>query len=191
MPASIDLSTVVRIGEEYHLRLGRWSDLGQHMRGLHDLALDYEDPTVVELGVREGASTIAFLDALTSVGGHLYSIDIDHPKVPIWWADTGLWTFLIGDDVSPAVIAEIPERIDILFIDSSHYYQQTIDELDAYAYRVRPGGLILLHDTELSVPPGWTGDPFPVRRALETWCPVNGFEWTNRPGDSGLGMIRP
>jgi cephalosporin hydroxylase len=78
-----------------------------------------------------------------------------------------------------------------VFIDTSHHYRHTLDELRAYQHLVKSGGLILLHDTELEQPEGAPADdgPFPVKRAVEEFTAETGFAWTNDPRCWGLATI--
>ena len=81
---------------------------------------------------------------------------------------------------------------DLLFIDTSHQYRHTLDELTVYGPRVKPGGVILLHDTDLEVAPGSVSDEdknFPVRRAVVEWCDKVGLVPSFREGWHGLGVI--
>ncbi len=73
-------------------------------------------------------------------------------------------------------------------IDTSHLYEQTVKELSLYRWKVRPGGKIVLHDTELERPYGSTVK-FPVKRAVEEFCRDECLTWTNRANNNGLGTI--
>ena len=64
------------------------------------------------------------------------------------WANCKRWTFIHGSDMDPDIYAKLPPEVDVLFIDTSHEYQHTLDELDAYVPRVVKGGVVLLHDTQ-------------------------------------------
>jgi cephalosporin hydroxylase len=185
-----DLTHAVRIRTAYEEWRQQWTDLGAHLPRLYDFTTAYAEPIVIELGVRDGVSTMAFLRGVSEVGGHVHSADTRHPQVPIWLADTGLWTFHVGDDLSVPILDALPERADIVFIDTSHYYDHTLAELRTYVPRVKRGGLVLCHDTELEVPPDWPGIHYPVRNALDHFCAETGRTWVNIPGDSGLGVIR-
>jgi len=52
--------------------------------------------------------------------------------------------------------------------------------------------VIVCHDTELARPEGApTQDrPYPVKRAIEQFCDINRFEWTNIPYCWGLGIVK-
>jgi hypothetical protein len=132
-------------------------------------------------------------------GGHVWSVDIDPcDKDPAGmgpWASCPWWTFTRGDDLHPAILAALPSRIDLLFCDTSHLYQETLEECRAYLPRMAPGGTALFHDTNLIA---WdaaagrhTASPVPpVRQALDEYCAATGLSWHELPGDYGMGVIR-
>jgi len=176
---------------EYEDRLIPWSDLQGHMPFLRETAEGYDKPTIIEFGVRSGQSTSCFLAAIAKCGGEIWSIDVDPAQVPAHWHDLPHWHFLQADDVSPEAQAWLPAEVDVLFIDTDHSYWQTMAELRLYVPRVRPGGVVLLHDTEW-LPPGHATD-FPtgtVTEALNAYCEEAGLSWVNRTGSYGLGIIR-
>jgi predicted O-methyltransferase YrrM len=173
---------------------GAYSDIRGHLDYLCERARGCE--FICELGVRGGNSTIALLAAievtpLADAGG-LWSVDIMPPQVPFAWRKLPFWRFLQADDLSQEARKFVPDQLDLLFIDTSHDQDHTLAELAAYGPRIRPGGVILCHDTcwapgdiELRTPTG------PVARALDVWCqaqPVP-IHWSNRPGSFGLGVI--
>jgi predicted O-methyltransferase YrrM len=180
---------------EYRQRRTRWSDVQGHLQTLYESVCRHPKARVLELGTREGYSTAALLAAAEMVDGHVWSVDLGAPSVPAWWGETGRWTLTVGDDLDPAVADAQPAELDVLFIDTSHTYDQTLDELRLYVPRVRPGGRVLLHDTELDGPdrgyirPGGTDVPFPVARALDDFCAGVGLAWENHTGSYGLGVI--
>jgi predicted O-methyltransferase YrrM len=182
---------VADLQSEYRGRLRIDSDIRDHLPFLYDTTCRYPIARVLELGTRWGTSTAAFLAAADLVDGHVWSVDIGPVKAPDWWEATGRWTLTLGDDMHPAVRAAQPEQVDVLFIDTSHAYQHTLDELRIYVPRVASGGTVLLHDTELECPEDRDPDdpPFPVARALDTFCEETGMQWSNRDGCWGLGVI--
>jgi hypothetical protein len=98
----------------------------------------------------------------------------------------GPWTFILGDSADQAVIDRTPGEVDVLFIDSSHTYAQTRQELEKYVPRVRPGGMVLLHDTTWRFtdrPDAEVGD------ALNDTLPRLGLSWRELGGENGLGLI--
>jgi len=140
---------------------------------------------ILELGVRKGNSTISFLAALESDrAGGLWSLDIATPEVPDSWYESDRWQFLKAHDLSSRATDFAPPELDILFVDSEHDFGSAKAELDLYVPRVRPGGVVLCHDTdepELSGP----------GQALTAYCEEHpGLSWTNRYGCHGMGVMR-
>lgn len=182
------------------------SDINEHLPTFVAAVQELEATKVIELGVRYGVSTIAWLYALED-RGHLWSVDCSFP-VPAPGSDVNLldsqgplgvvpwWTFVLGYDNWPVVLDALPEKdVDIVFIDTQHTYKQTLLELELYYPRVRSGGRIYLHDTALEAT-GNATEPepaFPVRCAIEEFCRQVGgrrkLEWTNVDHNSGLGTI--
>ncbi len=138
------------------------SDIKGHLEYLYNTVIQLSAQVILELGVRSGESTKAFLEACKETGGKLISIDIvDCSQVS---ADKH-WQFIQSDDL------DIPwdKDIDILFIDTSHTYEQTLAELKKFAPYVKKGGKIILHDTVV----------YPdVLKALEDYCGVD--QWRGR-----------
>ncbi len=168
----------------YQDRLYRWSDIQEYMPFLHEMA--GEHPRILELGTRSGNSTIAFLAAIEKVGGHLVSVDIDPcPLIP----DHPQRTFIQGDDMSQEVWDKLP--FHLVFIDTSHYYQHTLDECRRFVPMI--SGIALFHDTRLFPHPHeyeWHEDIPPVRKALDDYCAETGLSWEEIPGEYGMGCIR-
>ena len=175
------------IPELYEQRYTDASDINEHLPIFVGMCEQLDAKKVIELGVRHGVSTVGWLYGLERSDGHLWSVDQT--------AGPGLqgprWTFIQGDDCSPEVLAQLPELVDVVFIDTSHRYTHTMQELALYAPRVRSGGRIVLHDTEVEHPDeAPDGEcPFPVKRAVELFCVANGFQWSNRENNNGLATI--
>lgn len=162
------------------------SDINEHLPEFVAICNELRATKVIELGTRGGVSTVAWLHAMELNDGHLWSVDIS----PAPQLDSDRWTFLRGDDRSQVILDLLPAQVDVVFIDTSHEFEHTATELDLYAPRVRPGGRIVLHDTEVEqpdfVPPGV---PFPVKVAVGEFCAARGWQWTNRTYNNGLGII--
>lgn len=178
------------IYEGFQQRLAEWSDIQGHLQFLHDVVTEERARRVVELGVRDGNSTSAFLSGLEQKrhgDAHLWSVDIVPINAPAAWWRSGLWTFIFDNDLK--VRDYVPEDIDILFIDTSHHYDHTLAELRLYGPRSKT---ILLHDVDLERPHGAPrGDPpFPVRAAINAWLQETTRKVEFREGSYGLGVIR-
>ncbi len=194
---------------DYKLRLTVWSDIQEQAHLIRDAVRQYWRPVIAELGTRTGESTSMLLAAASACGGHVHSVDIGPVRPSNWWEQTGRWDFLSADDMSDMAAQFIPDKLDVLFIDTSHTYEHTLAELRQYAPRVRPGGTILMHDPELrNNDPimGWewvqnapNAPEFPVAAAIDKYCAEANLTWerqVDRPAPApgrpfyGLGTIR-
>jgi predicted O-methyltransferase YrrM len=179
------MAVAVSFHDEYLDRLDAPSDVQYCMPWMRGAALRYSQTRVLELGVRSGNSTCAFLAGVERSRGHVWSVDTMAPGVPEHWAESGLWSFICGDDLA----VPLPEGgFDIVFIDTSHSYAHTLAELHRFVPLVREGGTVLLHDTLLEHVDG-DPQPFPVAHALGTFCRETGREWTEHGGTYGFGEI--
>lgn len=179
------------ITAEYQARAAQFHDITEQMPLLYNAAC-LQDARVIELGVRTGNSTAAFLAAAAAWDGEVWSVDVAEPQVPESWRSLACWHLLVADDRTKEAISFCPDDADVLFIDTSHSYEHTLAELRLYVPKVRPGGTVLLHDTKTEgtrfYPLGWPG----VSRALNDWSAETGVSWRHVPGgpDSpGLGII--
>jgi predicted O-methyltransferase YrrM len=170
--------------ERYEVFCSQPGDIFLHLPAFVSAVSEMAATKVIELGVRHGISTTAWLYALENKG-HLWSVDTDFPTPdPVSGLDLGdleveHWLFLKGDDRSPLVTNALPMDVDIVFIDTSHAYDHTLAELHRYSFHVRSGGRILLHDTERE----------DVRTAVETFCEQKWLKWENTRVCNGLGTI--
>lgn len=178
----------VNLETEYWRLCATPSDINEHLPTLVEAVHQLNAHHVIELGTRGGVSTVAFLYALTKTGGRLTSVDIDPPPPGL---EHDQWTFIQGDDLAPGTVEQLADA-DIVFIDTSHHYEHTRRELNLYKWLVRPGGLLILHDTELAHPmDSPPGDPsYPVKRAVLEFVESEGREWWNDARWPGLGIIR-
>ena len=186
---------VTTVHDAYLDRLSRWSDIREYLPFLRETAVSYPRVRVLELGSRQGNSTLAFLSAALTAGGSVVSADLD-PVADFSegmrrWRDCPWWTFIQGDDMDAAVQVRLPAEADVLFVDTSHEYEHTLAECRAYVPRVAPGGVALFHDTRIFGTWSGEGDTIPpVARALDTWCEETGMTWEDMPGEYGMGVIR-
>lgn len=151
--------------EAYQQVCAQPSDINEHLPTLVELCRKTDAKKVMELGVRGGTSTVAWLFGLCETDGHLWSVDTQQGP-PIRHSR---WTFVLGEDTDPFVLAQLPEDPDIVFIDTDHRYDLTVQEIRTYAPLVKPGGCLVFHDTNVESFEHHTTEepPFPVRTAIE------------------------
>lgn len=172
--------------QSYEAVLAVGCDIVDHLPYFVELCVERDAKQVIELGVRSGNSTIAWLYGLEQTGGELWSVDID-PAPPI---EADRWFFIRASDLD--VAGSLPDDVDIVFIDTLHYYEHTLAELELYVPKVKPGGVVVMHDTELNqsyFPPEFRTHEFPVKSAVTEFCAAHGLVWENRTNCFGLATI--
>jgi predicted O-methyltransferase YrrM len=139
--------------------------------------------TVLELGVRGGNSTAALLAGVEERGGAVWSVDVDAGSATIFDGHPS-WRFVLADsrDANAVEAHGLAGQLDVLFVDTLHSYEQVRDELRTWGDRVRPGGIVLFHDTE-SYPE--------IRRAIVEWCRPRKAAYEFLTGSNGLGVAYP
>lgn len=106
---------------------------------------------VLQIGSAEGGSLYQFMKHLPP-GGLFVNVDVDW-RVEEWqeWAVKFGHTLygILGDSTAPDTVDKVKSitpKIDFLFIDGSHAYEQVKQDFFNYGALVRSGGLIVLHD---------------------------------------------
>lgn len=140
---------------------GDWVDTRPHLLILNQLAkwVNWMNPSqphpacapiCVEIGVREGPTTLALLHAMRETNGKLISIECDPDCAAIardvvekaglsqWWE--------LHVMRSEQYAEQLPPEIDFLWIDGDHGEAQVRLDVHLYASHVRVGGLIAMHD---------------------------------------------
>lgn len=151
-----------------------WSDIQDHL----PLLFQSSRGNVMEIGVRGGASTSALLAGIGKHGGHLWSVDVNPCKI----FDDPNWTFIQANSITEKerILAEIPQYLDILFVDGDHSYEGCLSDLETYGPRAN---MIFVHDCECP-------DTFPgVRQAFEQFSAKWGKGSMVISGSYGMGVI--
>jgi predicted O-methyltransferase YrrM len=135
-------------------------------RFLGQLVFHRRTQTIVELGCFVGWTTAHLALGLKARGGtgRIYCVDYMQEYLDLMQANlarhglAGLVTPLRGMSLDAPVLAALPAQADLIFLDTSHAYPDTLQEVLAYAPRLAPGGCLVMHDSI-----GIAG----VRRSLE------------------------
>jgi len=144
-------------------------------------ALTLNPRLIVELGVARGESTRVFAQVAKICGATLVGVDLNDCSRALDWE---AWHFIQADDLEFA--REFPNWcrqrrlepvIDVLFIDTSHYFDHTLAEMQAYFPYLADHAKVFFHDTNLknfifrrdgSMDLGWDNERG-VIRALEVY----------------------
>src|SRR3990172_14599 len=172
------------IAELYVRRAEIESDIKDHMPRLKVLVERLMPINIIELGTRQGYSTVAFLTAIrTRPHAHLYSVDLEpvYGEMEPWVDQIDQWTFIQGSDIPYP--KGLPKFADMIFIDTSHHLDHTRQEITTYAEHISEDGIMLFHDTA-----EWRG--FGVHQAITEWL-VGNMKWKAYfwEDSNGLGLL--
>ncbi|MEE9910728.1 MAG: class I SAM-dependent methyltransferase [Deltaproteobacteria bacterium] len=130
------------------------TDISDHLETMFCEALGVCPELIVELGVREGESTFVFERVAKLCGSTLISVDIDDCRKV--FSDRKSF-FVKTDDIAFAKEFEtwckerhIRPQIDVLFIDTSHLYDHTCQEISCWFPFLSRGSKVIFHDTNIT-----------------------------------------
>jgi len=111
---------------------------------------------IVELGTRGGASTRALLVAAERSDATVLSIDVDD-CAGLDLPHRDRWRFVRSDDIEFGRLRfadwcrgeSLEPSIDVLYIDTSHFYEHTREEIDVWFKLLAPRGIVMFHDTNM------------------------------------------
>ena len=130
------------------------SPISDHLGSLFFFALDASPRLMVELGTGGGESTRVFLAAASVAGADLLSVDLkNRGQLDLPFKER--WQFVQSDDVEFGKTGfvewcrrhSLEPRIDLLFIDTSHMYEHTKEEIETWSPYLSDNAIVLLHDT--------------------------------------------
>lgn len=130
-----------------------WSDISDHLVMLFTESLYVKPQLIVELGTRGGESTSVLESVAKLSGAYFVCVDIKDCSSVLRYERS---IFFQGDDIAFASHFQtwctdrgVRPVIDVLFIDTSHKYEHTYQEIEKWFPFVGENGRIFLHDTNL------------------------------------------
>lgn len=130
------------------------TDISDHLETIFNESMAVNPKLIVELGIGPGESTFVFERVAKLCDSKLVSVDI-RPEMgkASSWPD---WIFVCEDDISFALkfknwVQEkgISSQIDILFIDTSHKYEHTLQEIKQWFPFLSARAKVFFHDTNV------------------------------------------
>ena len=121
--------------DEYSLKLDKY---------LMPLISKISNPIILELGVENGRSTKKFLEICKTNNGKLFSVDVkDCSKI----SNDPKWNFYnTRDDNFEFINSKLPEKIDVLYIDSLHEASHVKKLIYGYYPKIKDEGYIFIDD---------------------------------------------
>jgi predicted O-methyltransferase YrrM len=103
-----------------------------------------KEPIILELGVQKGRSTKKFLELCNKNNGKLFSVDLDDCSSV---SKDKKWKFFqTRDDNFDFIKSQIPNKIDVLFIDTLHEANHVKKLLYEYYPLLNSNGYIFIDD---------------------------------------------
>ena len=174
-------------------------DSDRHLLVLFAAALGSEGKTYLELGVRDGTTTLPLLLAAHLNGGTLLSVDAQDTTFVCPPELARHWRFVKSDALAFLKAWDVSRPLDFVFVDDWHAYAHVRQELQYLRDLTGPSSVILLHDlmyagtepryhTDRAAREGeWAhGGPF---RAVAELGPAQ-WEWATLPWNNGLTLLR-
>ncbi|EMA54578.1 class I SAM-dependent methyltransferase [Halococcus thailandensis] len=129
------------------------TDISDHLERLFVEAMQASPDTIVECGVRSGESTFVFERVARLTDADVVSVDIEATS---YTTDYDGWQFVNADDVDFAAAFEgwcdendVDSSIDVLFVDTSHRYEHTLAEIEAWFPHLSENAVVFFHDTNM------------------------------------------
>lgn len=174
-------------------------DSDQHLLTLLSICLGSKAKTIIELGVREGSTTLPLLLGAYLNKGMLHSVDLNTTK---FQPDKFLkfnWKFYHQDSIAFLKDWDIKTDVDLVYIDDWHSYSHVKEELSILDTIVSPNTIILLHDlmygntcpvyhTDLTLKDGQWAEGGPYRAVAE--LNPQFWEFATLPYNNGLTVLR-
>jgi predicted O-methyltransferase YrrM len=174
-------------------------DSDSHLATLLGIAVGSKGKTILELGVRNGDSTLPFLLSAKMNDGKLYSVDINET---IFVAPDELkpyWEFTKMDAIQYLENWDVSKSLDIVYIDDWHSYDHVKKELEILDRLVSPSTVILVHDlmyggtcpfyhSDITLKDGQWANGGPYRAVAE--LNPQFWEFSTLPWNNGLTILR-
>lgn len=176
------------------------NDSDKHFLTLFSIALASGTKHIIELGVREGGTTLPLLMAANMNNGTLHSVDINKTTYTPTADLKSNWKFHQQDAIQFLEEWDRSKEVGLVYVDDWHSYSHVKKELEQLDSIVSPSSIIILHDlmyggtcpfyhSDLTTSAGeqWAdGGPY---RAVAELNPQF-WEFTTLPWNNGLTILR-
>lgn len=124
------------------------TDISSHLESMYTYTHDMKPSIIVECGVSTGESSKVFSTVNQELGSKVFGVDVNECPV---YSNIHNGTFIHMDDCSYADIyqKQYGANVDVLFIDTSHMYDHTKQEIEKWFPLLSNRALVMFHDTNL------------------------------------------
>jgi len=129
------------------------TDISDHLDTLFFESLKQNPKLIVELGVRTGESSRCLEKVAKICDSTFIQVDPDKTSYHSVWKKS---FFVVEDDIKFAKEFKkfcseknISPQIDTLFIDTTHIYEHTVNEIREWFPLLAPNGKVMFHDTAM------------------------------------------
>ena len=155
---------------------------------------------ILELGVRDGNSTVPWILAARELGGFVDSVDLEATSWQCPDLGKDYWKFTQSDAIKFLEDCVANEtQYDLIYVDDWHSYAHVKRELELIENMITPSGLVLLHDLmynnsqpdyhlELNTTDAQWAEGGPYRAVSELDPTV--WEWATIPSNHGMTILR-
>jgi predicted O-methyltransferase YrrM len=174
-------------------------DSDKHLLTLFSIAISSKGKNILELGVRNGDTTLPFLLAAKLNQGKVYSVDINEANFVAPDNLKSYWQFTKMDAVEYLENWDSSKSLDIVYIDDWHSYDHVKKELEILDKLVSPSTVILIHDlmyggtcpfyhSDITLKYGQWANGGPYRAVAE--LNQQFWEFSTLPWNNGLTVLR-
>lgn len=132
------------------LKFNKKNDISDHFENIFYETFINKPELIMELGVRSGESTSIFIQVCEMINANLISVDLDDCSNVV---TSEKWKFIKYNSINFLKEYNTWSKSngynypDVIFIDTSHLYEETLIELELSSKLLKKDGIIMLHDT--------------------------------------------
>jgi predicted O-methyltransferase YrrM len=173
------------------------NDSDQHVMTLFAIAIQTKSRRILELGVRDGTTTLPLLLGASLCDGKLTSVDLNKTSFSTPPEFEKYHEFIQDNAISFLQKSVDSNKIyDLIFIDDDHNYEHVKKEMEYVTKLMTGSTLVLLHDLMAEgCEPNYrygnrdgfaNGGPYRAIYELD----INEYEWATIPVNNGLTILR-
>jgi len=174
-------------------------DSDSHLMTIFSIAISIGAKKILELGVRQGTTTLPLLCAADLIGGFVESVDIHESSFICPDEYKNRYKFYKSDALDFLSKCDLSFPYDLIYVDDWHSYDHVKKELEYIDKLISPNSVVLLHDlmygdsqpfyhTDITLKEGQWANGGPYRAVAE--LNPQFWEFSTIPVCNGLTILR-